>query len=261
APGAERRRVVAVAAAAGVTLLVLVGFLLASVATGDRLAAPPSGEPLRVQVTGWQWWWDVRYPGAMAADEVRTANELHLPLGRPVRIELSSADVIHSFWVPRLHGKRDLLPGRPLLLHLTPSVAGVFDGQCAEMCGLQHAHMRLRVVVEPEEELEAWLAAQRRAAAPPASPLARRGQRVFLSSPCVLCHTVRGTAAGGRTGPDLTHLASRSTIAAGTLPNTRGHLAGWVIDSQSVKPGNAMPPIGLAGPELQALLAYLEGLE
>lgn len=259
-PREERRRALAVGAAAAVTLLVLTGFLVASVATGDRLAAPPAEEPLLIRVTGHQWWWDVRYPGDMAADEVRTANEIHLPLGRPVRFELASGDVIHSLWLPRLHGKRDLLPGRATRLELTPTVPGVFAGRCAEFCGLQHAHMGLRVVVEPPAELAAWLERQRRPAAPPATALARRGQEVFLRSPCVLCHTVRGTPAGGRTAPDLTHLASRATLAAATLPNTREHLAGWVVDSQATKPGNAMPPMPLAGRDLEALLAYLETL-
>jgi cytochrome c oxidase subunit 2 len=191
---------------------------------------------------------------------VVTANEIHIPVGRPVLINTHSQDVIHSFWMPELHGKRDLIPGHPSAIWLQADRPGVFQGQCAEFCGLQHAHMRLIVVAEPEETFQAWLEAQRQSAQPPRDPLAERGMHVFVSGPCALCHAIRGTDAAGHVAPDLTHIASRATLAAGTLPNTPGHLAGWIIDSQSVKPGNAMPSMSLSPEDLQALLAYLGNL-
>jgi cytochrome c oxidase subunit 2 len=166
--------------------------------------------------------------------------------------------VIHSFWVPNLQGKKDLIPGQVNTLHLQADRPGVFRGQCAEFCGLQHAHMALYVVAEPKEEFARWQARQRQPAPEPATDEQRDGLGVFLSSSCVLCHAINGTSAGGVTGPNLTHVASRLSLAAGTLPNTRRHLAGWIVDPQSQKPGNNMPPNLLRPDELQALLSYLE---
>ena len=257
----ERRLTRWVAGAATVTVVILFGLLYASVVTGRVVASLPSTEPLTIEVTGYQWWWDIEYQSPEPSLRVRTANELHVPVGRPVRIDLKSADVIHSFWVPNLHGKMDLIPGRQTSLQVQADRPGVYRGQCAEYCGLQHAHMAFIVVVETDEEFERWLSAQRQLAASPTTPAQEEGLQIVQSGPCALCHTVRGTAAGGRTAPDLTHLASRITIAAGTAPNTRGHLAAWIIDPQHLKPGAKMPPTGLSAGELQAVLAYLELLE
>ncbi|HEX2254659.1 MAG TPA: cytochrome c oxidase subunit II [Thermoanaerobaculia bacterium] len=259
-PARERRLALAVAGAAGATVLILIGLLVGSVITGDALAGARPEAELTIHITGRQWWWEVEYPGEMASERVITANEIHLPVGAIVHLEMTSADVIHSFWVPRLHGKIDLVPGRTTHHWLAAERPGVFTGQCAEFCGHQHAHMGLLVVAEPPERFAAWLAAQRRSAAAPDTAAEARGLEVFLDSSCVLCHAIRGTPAGGRTAPDLTHVASRATLAAGTLANTPGHLGGWILDSQGVKPGNRMPPNALSGEELQALLAYLESL-
>jgi cytochrome c oxidase subunit 2 len=255
--GAERGATRVVAVAVGLTVLILVVLLVSSVLTGRAVGAfsAPSG-PL-IEITGRQWWWDVRYHDPMPANLVVTANEVHIPVGRPVRVRVRSDDVIHSFWVPALHGKTDMIPGQVAETTLQADRPGVYIGQCAEFCGYQHAHMRLVVVAEPPAAFEAWLAAQRRPAPPPATDAQRRGRDVFLRGPCVMCHAIGGTPAGSRVGPDLTHVASRKMLAAGVLPNTTGHLAGWILDPQGVKPGARMPPGGLDAAELQALLAYL----
>jgi cytochrome c oxidase subunit 2 len=258
---AERRTARAVIAAVVLTGVILVVFLLADFLTGRTLTALSASQPLKIQVTGHQWWWEIRYDDPNPSQIVTTANELHLPVGQPVMLELRSQDVIHSFWVPNLHGKRDLIPGYLTTLWLQADQTGVFRGQCAEFCGYQHAHMALLVLAEPPAQFHAWLEAQRAPAVSPTSALQQHGQQVFLSSSCVLCHTIRGTPAGGKTAPDLTHLASRQTLAAGTLPNTPGHLAGWIIDAQRLKPGSKMPPNGMPPGDLQALLAYLESLK
>jgi len=177
-----------------------------------------------------------------------------------VRVKLQSTDVIHSFWVPRLHGKRDLIPGRTTWIWLRADRPGTYVGQCAEFCGYQHAHMALLVVAEPPAAMAAWLGRQRAPATTPATLAQKRGQEVFLHNPCVMCHSIRGTMAGALQAPDLTHVGSRLTIAAGTLPNRPGHLAGWVMDAQGIKPGSNMPTNPLSGDDLQALLAYLRSL-
>lgn len=260
-PEGERRMTRVVAASLGVTVVVLFGLLVASIATGratSPLQAPE--DALTVKVTGHQWWWDFEYEDPVPSRIVRTANEMHIPVGMPVRLKMTSADVIHSFWVPSLHGKLDLIPGRIGDLLIQADRPGVFRGQCAEFCGHQHSHMQLLVIAEPPEQFEAWRARQRQPAAPPRTPLEARGQRLFLSLPCALCHAIQGTDAGSRVGPDLTHLASRRTIAAGMLPNNRGNLGGWILDPQQVKPGNLMPRTNLRSEDLHALLAYLESL-
>ena len=219
------------------------------------LAAPP-GRPA-IEVVGHQWWWEVRYPDA----GVVTANELRIPVGEPVLVRLSSADVAHSFWVPRLSGKMDLVPGDTNLIRLQADSVGSYLGQCAEYCGVQHAHMGFVVVASTAADYRKWLADEAAPAGPPAMADARAGQALFTSAGCAGCHTVRGTSAAGLLGPDLTHVASRLTIGAGTLPNTRGNMAGWVADPQHIKPGNLMPVLPLTGPDLQALLAYLGTLQ
>jgi cytochrome c oxidase subunit 2 len=235
--------------------------LFASVLTGRALGSLQSPGALQVRITGYQWWWSIEYLNADPSLQVTTANELHLPVGRPVEIRLQATDVIHSFWVPNLHGKTDLIPGRENTVFLQADAPGIFRGQCAEYCGVQHAHMAFTVVAEGSNQFESWLAAQRNPAPDPGSAEAARGRAVFEQGPCALCHTIRGTAAGARTAPDLTHFAARSTIGAGTAPNTRGYLAGWIVDPQHLKPGNRMPPTGLAAGDLQAVIAYLETLQ
>ena len=257
----ERSLTRSVAAATGVTVVILFGLLFASVATGRAVASLGSAEGLVIDVTGNQWWWDVTYENPTPSLQVKTANELHIPVGRQVRIQLKSNDVIHSFWVPNLHGKMDLIPGRQTAIWLQADTPGVYRGQCAEYCGLQHANMALTVIAEASDDFERWLVAQRQPAPPPASPEQQRGLEVVERGPCAMCHTVVGTSAGGRTAPDLTHIATRSTIAAGTAPNTRGYLAGWITDPQHMKPGAKMPSTGLSAGELQAVLAYLETLK
>jgi len=247
--------------AGGISLVALFGLLFASVATGRALDTLRSPDALRIQVTASQWWWDIQYDNASPSLRVTAANEIHIPVGRAIRFDLLSTDVIHSLWIPNLQGKIDLVPGRRNELWLRADVAGVYRGQCAEFCGLQHAKMALVVVAEPPDDFERWLAGNRAPAPPPATPEQQRGKDVVERGPCAMCHTIAGTLAGGRTAPDLTHIASRSTLGAGTLPNTRGHLAGWIADPQGIKPGNRMPPPGLTSDELQAVLAYLESLQ
>jgi cytochrome c oxidase subunit 2 len=261
-PAARERRITTIVSlCVGMTVIVLFVFLVANVVTGHRLALLASDNALTIRLTGYRWWWKVQYPDATAAREVTTANEIHIPVGRPVLINTYSQDVIHSFWVPPLNGKRDLIPGKPSALWLQADQPGRFEGQCAEFCGLQHAHMRLLVIAEPEEQFEKWLEAQRQPAGAPAGALAERGLRVFETGPCALCHSIRGTQASGQVAPDLTHFASRATIAAGTLPNSPGHLAAWIVDPQHIKPGNAMPANSLSPEDLHGLLAYLGGLQ
>jgi cytochrome c oxidase subunit II len=256
----ERRLGRWVGGATAVSAVILLGLLVASVATGRSLETIESPQAVNVDLVGYQWWWQVQYSDPMPSQRVITANEIHIPVGQPVHVRLAARDVIHSFWVPNLNGKKDLIPGKPTETWIRADHAGVFRGQCAEFCGWQHAHMALLVIAEPPERFAAWLAGQRQTAAPPSNPLALRGRAVFESQACPLCHTVQGTQAMGSTGPDLTHLASRRTLAAGTLPNTTGNLAGWILDPQSIKPGNRMPAVSLESDDLQALLAYLEGL-
>jgi cytochrome c oxidase subunit 2 len=257
--GQVSRMLTAVVIATGLTIAVLFCFLVLDISVGSALSRTPPGAT-RIEVTGHQWWWEVKYPGARPGDQVITANEIHLPVGRPVTIELRSEDVIHSFWPPSLTGKRDLIPGKVTTVSFEADRPGVYRGQCAEYCGHQHAKMAFLVVAEPADRFGAWLARQRDTAVTPADTLARRGRDVFVSTTCAMCHAIEGTPAGSHVGPDLTHLMSRHTIAAGTLPNTRGWRAGWVADPQSIKPGTKMPPSDLSAGDLQAVLAYLETL-
>ncbi|HLG97407.1 MAG TPA: cytochrome c oxidase subunit II [Bryobacteraceae bacterium] len=251
-----------VGAASGVTVLILFGLLVASIVTGHAVSQPQSrANGMVVEVTGNQWWWYVRYLNDDASRIVVTANEIHIPVGRPVLIRETSNDVIHSFWVPGLQGKTDLIPSRVTTQWIEANQAGRFRGQCAEFCGLQHAHMALWVVAEPEDKFESWMNNQLKTAVPPSTPDQVQGQQIFLNHACVLCHTISGTTAAGQVAPDLSHLASRFTIAAGTLPNTKGNLAGWIGDPQAVKPGNHMATLPLRSEEVQPLVDYLESLQ
>jgi cytochrome c oxidase subunit II len=247
--------------ATGGTIAILFVFLIYDVSVGRILTRNPGKEALQIRVTGHQWWWEVQYRDSSPQNWVTTANEIHIPVGRPVALELRSADVIHSFWPPNLSPKRDQIPGNENSLWFQADSAGIYRGECAEFCGHQHAKMAFLIIAEPRGEFASWLARQRDTAATPTDPLAQRGKEVFLGSSCVMCHAISGTPAGSRIGPDLTHLASRRTIAAGTLPNTRGNLAGWILDPQAIKPGVKMPPNQLSSADLEALLAYLETLE
>ena len=208
-----------------------------------------------LNLTGHQWWWEVEYPDA----QLVTANEIRIPQGVPVQLRLTSQDVIHSFWVPQVTGKVDLIPGKTNTLTVRAEQAGIFRGLCSEFCGLQHARMHLRLVVQSAEAYVDWLEREREPAAPPSTPAAEAGQRIFVAR-CGECHTVRGVTAGTR-GPDLTHLASRLTLGAGIHENTRANLAAWATDAQAMKPGNTMPSSPLPAGDLAAVLAYLEGLE
>jgi cytochrome c oxidase subunit 2 len=255
-----RRAAEIVTGAAAISVVILFAFLVATVVVARRNPNTPQPTDRIVHIVGHQWWWEVHYPGAQPDEEVVSANEIHLPAGRDVVLDLTSGDVIHSFWAPNLHGKRDLIPGRHNFLRLRPEKVGVYRGQCAEFCGYQHAHMGFIVYVESPDTFEEYLASQRKPAADPVTADASRGRQVFLTNPCVTCHTIRGTGAGGTNAPDLTHLASRRTIAAATVDNTPGHLGGWIADSQGIKPGNHMPPHLVSSEDLLALVAYLRSL-
>ena len=212
--------------------------------------------PYQVDVIAHQWWWEIRYPN----ESVVTANEVHIPVGRPVRIHLASSDVIHSFWVPRLQGKTDAITGQVNETWLQANSEGVYRGECAEFCGIQHAHMAFVVVAQSPADYSAWLAEQRAPSAAPADTLAMAGATVFMTKSCAFCHTIRGTTAGAHVGPDLTHVASRRTLASATLDNSAENLAAWIEHPDRVKPGTRMPPVPLDGRSLHALVAYLETL-
>jgi len=256
---AVMKRGVIIALAA--TVIIMLAFVVASVSTGSALAKVGGADPLRIDVVGHQWWWEIKYPDPDPQNSVNTANEIHVPIGRPVLIKMRSTDVIHSFWAPNLGGKKDLIPGHETTTWFRADTAGVYRGQCAEFCGHEHAKMAFYVVAEPRLEFEKWLGQQRESAKTPTDSLTQSGERVFLSGACAMCHTISGTASAGTVGPDLTHLASRRTIAAGTLPLTTGNLAGWILDPQSIKPGVKMPPNQIDPQSLQALLAYLGTLK
>jgi cytochrome c oxidase subunit II len=248
----------AVAAAIAVTVGILFVLLIASISTGQAVASLGTAQAVSISITGHQWWWEVEYEDAIPNRRMKTANEIHIPTGRPVVFKVTSRDVIHSFWAPNLHGKRDLIPGYVTAIWLQADRPGIYRGQCAEFCGLQHAHMAFEIVAESDVDFERWLDAERQPAAEPQTDAEQRGRAVFLTGRCSVCHRIRGTSAFGTLGPDLTHMASRDTLAAGTLPNTRGHLAGWVVDPQTLKPGNQMPPNVLSPDDLLSLIAYLE---
>lgn len=239
-------------------LAVLSVVTFATVQTLRALSAMVTPELLTIEVIGQQWWWEVRYP----AEGFETANEIHIPVGQPVALELRSDNVIHSFWVPELHGKLDLIPGRTNRFVIQADEAGVYRGLCAEFCGVQHANMMFLVIAQPPAEFAQWLAAQQQPAQPPTAPVAQAGAAIFMESTCMNCHAINGTDATGDLGPDLTHFAARRTLGAAILPNNVGNLGGWIANPQHLKPGNLMPPTtDLTGAELQALLAYLQTLE
>jgi cytochrome c oxidase subunit 2 len=253
----------AVGTATAVSIAALFALIVASIAAGSAVGnfAGRDSRQLEIEITGHQWWWEVKYPNALnPSAEITDANQIHIPIHTPVLLRLDTRDVIHSFWIPNLHGKLDLIPGRVNKLRLQADRAGVYGGQCAEFCGLQHAHMALTVVAERPEDFARWQSRMSQGAPTPVTPQQQRGQQLFLSAPCGKCHNILGLDAYGTIGPDLTHFRSRPTLAAGTLPNTRGNLAGWISNAPAIKPGTAMPPVQMSGEELQDLLAYLETL-
>lgn len=224
----------------------------------------PDEPEVVVEVVGHQYWWEVTYhdaPGMPEGATVTTANQLHVPTDAEVRVDLASEDVIHSFWVPELAGKVDLVPGRDTRLSFTASQPGTYAGYCAEFCGLQHAWMKFEVVASPADEFGAWIDRTAQPAREPATAAQRRGREVFTSNSCVGCHAIRGVAEQGDAGPDLTHLASRDEIGAGILPLDRDNLAAWVANAQAIKRGAKMPPQTLTEQELDDLVAYLQHLE
>jgi cytochrome c oxidase subunit 2 len=236
--------------------------LIALFGVADVYLVSRTGPPARqstamtIDVIGHQWWWEVRYPGTDAV----TANEIHIPVDTRVNVVTTTADVIHSFWVPELARKIDMTPGRQTRVLLYASRPGSYRGQCAEFCGLQHANMALYVVAQPRASFNAWLTGTAAPAPSPSSSAAQAGQRVFMSSQCASCHEIRGTSARGTVGPDLSHLATRGTLAAGTIPNDPAHLARWIAHPQSIKPGDRMPDLGLTRAQVDELVSYLDSL-
>ncbi len=257
---AERKTRLVVYLSVAVTTIIVAGLTLASFfATRDLVVGRDMD--LTVRIKGQQWWWQVTYEGSSFGPRFQTANELHIPVGRNVRLELESIDVIHSFWVPSLAGKQDMIPGRMNVLTLRAERPGVYRGQCAEFCGLQHSHMALMVVAQDDDQYRRWAQAQALDAAVPDDTEVQAGRAVFMRKPCAACHTVRGTEAQGSSGPDLTHVGGRRTIAAGLLETTRGSLAAWTADPQTLKPGTNMPIVPLTSEELQQVSAYMETLK
>jgi cytochrome c oxidase subunit II len=257
--GRRLTRVVAMATIA--STMTIVGLTAASAVTGHGLTTPLGPAAITVDAIGHQWWWDFQFRDVSPDEFVSSPNELHVPVGQPVMIKTMSRDVIHSFWVPNLHGKRDLIPGQVTNTWIAADRPGIYKGLCAEFCGHQHAQMSFAVVVEPPAKFKAWIDHQRLNASEPADARERRGREVFLGSPCATCHTIRGTSAASRIGPDLTHVGSRMTLAAGTLPNTTPHLAEWLQDPQAVKPGSRMPQVPMSDEDRAALIAYLRRLQ
>ncbi len=256
----ERRIGIVIAGGIGATVVILAVFTGASFFSNKSFAEPrPHG--LTIKITGHQWWWQLNYEAHQADQTFETANEIHIPAGQAVRLDFESPDVIHSFWVPNLAGKQDLIPGRFTELTIRADKAGIYRGQCAEYCGIQHAHMAMYVVAQEPQDYAAWRAQQLKPAVVPKSAELRRGQQVFISNACALCHTIGGTSAGGHVGPDLTHFGSRMTIAAGTARNSFGNLTGWIADPQHIKPYTRMPAVALSGPDLIAVSHYLESLK
>jgi cytochrome c oxidase subunit 2 len=254
----ERGAEIAVVAGLVISLAGLIVLTLGSFVT-DRALASLGPPDLQIDVTGHQWWWDARYDDQDKSKIFTVANEIHIPVGKPVLLRLHADDVIHSFWVPNLSGKKDMIPGRDATLTLQADKPGVYRGQCAEFCGAQHAKMALLFVAD--EKYEEWAAAQRKTAPEPSSDQQKRGRDLFVNGRCAMCHAIQGTTANARRAPDLTHLMSRQTLAAGAVPNSIGHLAGWILDPSGIKPGANMPPNPMEPDDLHALLAYLGTLK
>jgi cytochrome c oxidase subunit 2 len=224
--------------------------------TVNTLVTLRASGTVHLEVIGHQFWFEVRYPEA----NVTSANEIHIPAGADVEMALSSVDVDHSFWVPQLMGKIDMIPGQRNLIQLKADQPGTYRGQCAEFCGIQHAKMAFLVIADPPDQFSAWLAAQQKRAAVPPAGRARDGSAAFLTLSCAACHTIRGTEATGKVGPDLTHFGSRTTIGSVAIPNNPGNLGGWIANAQSIKPGSAMPPVPMSPDQELGIIEYLETL-
>jgi cytochrome c oxidase subunit 2 len=231
--------------------IVLAAVFALTLGTLSEISFAGAEPGLRIDATAHQWWWEVNYSG------VTTANELHVPVGTVVELQLRSSDVIHSFWVPELGGKTDMIPGTTNTLRLLARRAGTYQGQCAEFCGVEHAWMRIQVIADSPDDFTRWLAAQGK----PAASGGTDGERLFLSEVCVSCHAVRGTTARGTAGPDLTHVGGRATIGAGVLPSDTANMRAWLADPQRFKPGSLMPRVPLSDSELDALASYLVSLK
>ena len=243
-----------------ISIVPLLVSLFWTVAVLAKTGPIPANAPLTIDITAHQWWWDAEYHGPLPSDDFHTANEIHVPVGKRVLLHLASADVIHSFWVPKLAGKMDVIPGQTNTMWIQAESPGRYMGQCGEFCGFDHANMRFFVVADQPAEFENWRRDQLRPAPAPTTPQQARGL-AFVEYRCSLCHAVRGTSAGATAGPDLTHLMSRSTIGAGVLPNNPAALSGWIENPQAVKPGSLMPNQALAGDQLEDVRAYLETLK
>jgi cytochrome c oxidase subunit 2 len=257
----ERQLRWSVGAGVAVSSVLLIGLLVASILTDRALALIPVDDALNVRVAAHQFWWEVVYDDPRPDRVFTTANELYIPVGRPVVVTLEADDVIHSFWIPNLHGKKDLIPGRVATIRFRADRTGEFRGRCAEFCGLQHAFMAFDVVAVSAERFAAWTEARRRPAGNPSGAAAQRGRELFLSGSCMLCHAILGTTANARKAPDLTHVASRAHLAAGRIDNTPQALAAWITDPQRIKPGVNMPAHLLPADDLAALVAYLATLK
>jgi cytochrome c oxidase subunit 2 len=243
--------------------IILGSFLFATLRTVNRFPLHDDNQyRTDIRIVGRQWWWEVQYEGDRGSTRIVSANEVHIPTRWPVEIALESRDVIHSFWVPALHGKVDLIPGHPNRIQVEADVPGRYEGECAEFCGAEHTLMKFTVIAQPLEEYERWLAHEAEPALPPPDPEAAVGQALFEARACSLCHRVRGSAALATYGPDLTHLATRQSIAANSYPNSRAYLEAWVTHAQSLKPDAQMPNLSeFSGTELQAISHYLGGLK
>jgi cytochrome c oxidase subunit 2 len=265
--GVVRRRSTKVKSGEGRTYVLVLGVIIPGIVfacvfalgVGGLVAeSAPSRKPaMTVDVVGHQWWWAFHYEGTSAV----TANELHVPVGTPVELRLRTHDVIHSFWIPQVMPKMDVLPRRINKTWVTVDQPGTYRGECAEYCGAQHAHMDFSLVAQSEGAFRAWLQRQEQVAATPTTASEQRGMQFFTSASCATCHTIRGTSASGKVGPDLTHVGSRPTLAAGLMPNDVGHMSGWIVDSQAVKPGNIMPPQHISPSDLHDVVAYLQSLK
>lgn len=262
-PEMEQRLKIGVGIAIGVTILILTGFLGLSYAVDKKLVNFDKKPELEIEITGHQWWWEIRYPGKIPSDTFVTANEIHVPVNTAVKLTLKSSDVIHSVWLPNMAGKRDIIPGHDEDLVIRADHEGIWQGRCAEYCGLQHANMDLKIFAEPKPVFEAWEKAQREPAAEPQTLEEKYGREIFNHGACAMCHAIRTTDSMNysNNAPDLTHLKSRTTIGAGAAPNTKGDLGGWILDPHGAKPGVHMPAIHQEPKDFQALLNYLETLK
>jgi cytochrome c oxidase subunit 2 len=261
APGSDSRATRVVGTCLIATVIILFTLLVIDFFTGNAVFAKPDPNAMEIRVVGHQWWWDVEYRDPQPSEIMRTANEIHVPLGKTVKFQLESTDVIHSFWVPNMHGKKDLIPGQQSSTWFMANREGEFRGQCAEYCGEQHAHMRMIFVAQKQADFDQWLSNQKKPAAEPTTDSQRRGREIFMSRQCMMCHTIEGTNARAVLGPDLTHIASRKLLAAGEMPNTRENLSQWINNPQNFKPASQMPANPFPADDLNALVDYLENLK